>query len=250
MVTCGEQSRKNGELFDPWAESYDAWFATPIGRQIKIVESDLLLDMLAPQPGERLLDVGCGTGVFTREVFAAARCTVVGVDLSLLMLARGVAKSNGDQFCPVAGDMLRLPFADNSFCRVFSMTALEFVNDARTAINELQRVCRPGGTIVLTTLNSLIPWASRRQKKGEEGHTLFSRIFFRSPQELAALVPAPSRVVTAVHFDKEDPLEEALQRERQGRMAASDTGAFLAMSWQKPDDGSWHAITGSRKAVA
>lgn len=244
MITCGGQNGQNGELFDAWAESYDAWFATPIGRQIKIVESDLLLDMLAPQAGERLLDVGCGTGIFTREVFSAARCTVVGVDISLPMLARGEAKSSGNQFFPVAGDMLRLPFADNSFCRVYSMTALEFVDDARAAIYELQRVCRPGGTIVLTTLNSRSPWATRRKRKGEEGHTLFSRIFFRSPQELAAMVPVTPRVVTAVHFDKDDPLEEALQRERQGQMEASESGAFLALSWQKPDDSSCQAITG------
>lgn len=244
MVTCDAQNGGDGELFDPWAESYDAWFATPIGRQIKIVESDLLLDMLAPQPGERLLDVGCGTGVFTCEVLAAARCTVVGVDISLPMLARGAEKSGGERFIPVAADMLRLPFADNSFCRVYSMTALEFVDDARAAIGELQRVCRPGGTIVLTTLNSLSPWATRRKKKGEEGHSLFSRIYFRSPQELAALVPVTPRVATAVHFDKDDPLEEALRRERRGQMEASDSGAFLALSWQKPDDGSWQAVTG------
>ncbi len=233
MVEGPEHSGKQGELFDTWAESYDAWFATPIGRQVKIAETDLLLEMLAPQAGERLLDVGCGTGVFTREVFAAARCMVVGLDISLPMLARGLANSSGEHFFPVAGDMLRLPFADDSFCRVYSMTALEFVDDARAAIVELQRVCRPGGTIVLTTLNSLSPWATRRQKKGEEGHSLFSRIIFRSPQELAALIPGTSRVATAVHFDKEDTPEEALRRERQGRMATSETGAFLALCWQK-----------------
>lgn len=240
MAKCGEQSGQRGELFDPWPESYDAWFATPVGRQVKTVESDVLLAMLAPQAGERLLDVGCGTGVFTREVFAAARCTVVGLDISLPMLTKGVANSTGEQFVPVAGDMLRLPFADDSFCRVYSMTALEFVGDARAAIAELQRVCRPGGTIVLTTLNSLSPWASRRKKKGEEGHSLFSRMIFRSPQELVALIPGIPRVATAVHFDQGDPPEEALRRERQGRMAASQTGAFLAVSWQKIDDGSRH----------
>lgn len=228
-----DENVAQGELFDPWPENYDAWFATPIGRLVKTVESELLLTMLAPQPGERLLDVGCGTGVFTREVFAAAGCTVVGLDISLPMLARGVANCTSEQFHAVAGDMLRLPFADESFARVYSMTALEFVADARAAIGELQRVCRPGGTIVLTTLNSLSPWAVRRQKKGTEGHSLFSRMTFRSPQELAALVPGSARLATAVHFDKEDPLAEALRREQQGRMAASENGAFLALCWQK-----------------
>jgi len=250
VVRCSEQSEKEGELFDPWAESYDAWFATPIGRQIKIVESELLLDMLVPQPGERLLDVGCGTGVFTREVFSAARCTVVGMDISLPMLTRGVANSSGEQFFPVAGDMLRLPFADDSFCRVYSMTALEFVDDARAAIAELQRVCRPGGTIVITTLNSLSPWAVRRQKKGAAGHSLFSRMIFRSPQELAALVPGTSRVATAVHFDKEDSLEEALRKERQGRMVASETGAFLALCWQKQTMAAGMRRQSSKRVVA
>ena len=55
----------DGELFDDWPEQYDTWFSTPIGALVQEYETALLLDMLKPRPEELLLDVGCGTGVFT-----------------------------------------------------------------------------------------------------------------------------------------------------------------------------------------
>ena len=55
------------ELFDDWPEKYDLWFETPIGRLIKKYERDLVLEMLRPEQGERILDAGCGTGVWQRR---------------------------------------------------------------------------------------------------------------------------------------------------------------------------------------
>jgi ubiquinone/menaquinone biosynthesis C-methylase UbiE len=222
-----------GELFDDWPDRYDAWFITPVGRLIKEYETELLLEMLAPQPGERILDVGCGTGVFTEAVFTAAATAIVGLDISLPMLDRAVVKTAAHRFAAVAGDMRRLPFAAASFDRVYSMTALEFVEEAPAAVAELDRVCRRGGVVVLTTLNSLGPWAERRRQKAAEGHSLFSGMIFRSPQELARMVPGAATIKTAIHFNKEDTPEVARRRESTGRLAASETGAFVALAWRK-----------------
>ena len=71
--------------FDTWTEPYDRWFTTPIGRLVYAYESELLLGLLDPQPDERILDAGCGSGIFTGGVLARGT-TVVGLDLSLLML--------------------------------------------------------------------------------------------------------------------------------------------------------------------
>ena len=52
---------KKTALFDEWPEKYDQWFTTPIGSLVRKYESELILDLLKPVPGEIVLDAGCGT---------------------------------------------------------------------------------------------------------------------------------------------------------------------------------------------
>ncbi len=220
------------ELFDQWPERYDSWFTTPIGSLVKKYESELLLEMLEPQKEERILDVGCGTGVFTREALDHG-ASIVGLDISFPMLQQAAKKLSGQPFIAVAGTMTSLPFLDNSFDKVYSMTAIEFVADAQQAVNELNRVARSGAKIVLSTLNSLSPWAERRKKKGEHGHELFHAMTFRSPTELLRMTPEDSIFKTAIHFQKDDDPVMAQTIEEQGNRDKKDTGAFVAVSWIK-----------------
>lgn len=150
------------------------------------------------------------------------------------MLAVVAARFRGRAFAPILGDMRALPFADASFDKAVSITALEFVAEAEQAARELFRVTRPGGLVVLATLNSLSPWAARRAETGKKGHALFSKVFFRSPAELAALSPVEGVIASAVHFEKEDEPGLARQKEAEGAAQALTTGAFLAACWQKP----------------
>ena len=221
------------ELFDEWSEKYDEWFETPIGRLIKGYEQELILQMLYPGPKETILDAGCGSGVFVVDLIKAG-ARVVGLELSPVMLRRSAARFSGQAFYPVRGDMTRLPFADSSFHRTVSNTALEFIEDAGSAIDELFRVTRPGGVVVVTTLNSLSPWAHRRQKAAQKGHPLFGHVIFRSPDELFDLSPVKGSFKTAVHFEKDVDLDMARQIEESGRKENLDTGAFLAVRWEKP----------------
>jgi ubiquinone/menaquinone biosynthesis C-methylase UbiE len=223
----------DGQLFDDWPDRYDQWFATPIGTLVKAYEAELLLELLAPQPDELILDVGCGSGIFTALV-GAAKPALIGLDLSLPMLYRAVDKAAEQyRFSALAGTMTNLPFADQCFDRVYSMTALEFVADARPAIAEMNRVTRRGGSVVVTTLNSLSPWAVRRKDKAAAGHALFANMTFRSPQEMSRLAPAPAHVRTAIHFLKDDDPGQAVLQEEQGRLEQKNTGALVALAWQK-----------------
>ncbi|OQX34682.1 MAG: methyltransferase type 11 [Candidatus Sedimenticola endophacoides] len=226
------QQEAHHELFDDWPDQYDRWFRTPIGTLVKRYEGELLLDLVQPSQGETILDVGCGSGIFTLDLLSHGP-SIVGLDISQPMLSRAREKTAGLAFEPVAGDMLSLPFADNVFDKTVSMTALEFVADAHTAINELFRVTQKGGTIVVTTLNSLSPWATRRKQKAEKGHPLFSKMYFRSPEEMRILAPVDGLVKTAIHFQKDDPPKRAIEIEREGQAKALSTGAFLAVSWVK-----------------
>ena len=228
-----DQPENQNRLFDEWPDRYDEWFRTPVGTLVKRYESALLLDLLQPSPGETILDVGCGTGIFTLDVLKLGP-SVVGLEISLPMLMRARQKTGGNAFHPIAADMLSLPFADDMFDKTVSMTALEFVDNAHDAVRELFRVTRKGGTIVVTTLNSLSPWATRRKQKAEKGHHLFKKMVFRSPDDMRRLAPVDGVLKTAIHFQKEENPDRAPEIEKEGQALNLKTGAFLAVSWVKP----------------
>lgn len=219
------------QLFDDWPERYDKWFETPVGRAVLAYETELVLDLLGPAPGETILDAGCGTGIFTRE-FLRQGARVTGIDISFAMLRRATADTGSRVYGGVVADMTMLPFWDASFDKTVSVAALEFVTDEKAAVAELFRVTKPGGVIVVATLNSLSPWAARRRAKARrDPDSIFNRVFFRSPSQLLSAAPVEGVVRTAVHFsDTDDPAD--LERiEGQGK--GSDMGAFVAARWEK-----------------
>ena len=101
---------------------------------------------LALRPGERVLDVGAGTGVSTEEL-GRSGSFAVGVDLSLGMLRAG--RRTRPSVPLLAGDALRLPFADGTFDAVTISFALRNVVDTAQALRELGRVTRRGGRLVV-----------------------------------------------------------------------------------------------------
>ena len=224
--------KEKAQLFDKWPEAYDRWFTTPIGSLVKKYETQLILDQLEPKPGEIILDVGCGTGVFTIDILLSGS-QVVGLDISLPMLIQAVKKLKGLPFQMILADILNLPFPGNSFDKVISVTALEFIEDVKGAVEELFRVTQKGGSIVVATLNSLSPWASRRRAKAEKGRTIFEKAIFRSPDELLHLVPFNGVAKTSIHFQREDDPEKAVIIEHEGQKKNLNTGAFVVVRWQK-----------------
>ena len=80
-------------------EQYDAWYATQRGAWIGEEEYRLIASLLAPRPGETLLDAGCGTGYFTRRFAAdAADGNVVGADIDPVMLRFAAGHSAPGRF--------------------------------------------------------------------------------------------------------------------------------------------------------
>jgi demethylmenaquinone methyltransferase/2-methoxy-6-polyprenyl-1,4-benzoquinol methylase len=101
---------------------------------------------VAAQPGERVLDLAAGTGSSSLP-FAAAGAQVVAADFSLGMLR--VGKKAHPQLDLLAGDALRLPFADGSFDVVTISFGLRNVADVDAALAEMARVTKPGGRLVV-----------------------------------------------------------------------------------------------------
>ncbi len=102
-------------------------------------------------PGEQVLDVGAGTGVSTEEL-ALSGAYAVGVDLSIGMLRAG--RRSRPTVPLLAGDALRLPFADATFDAVTISFALRNVVDTDAALREMARVTRPGGRLVVCEFSS------------------------------------------------------------------------------------------------
>ena len=225
--------REKAQLFDEWPDQYDRWFETPIGSIVKDCEMRLIKELLAPEAGDLIVDAGCGTGLFTLDTLASG-AHVAGLDLSLPMVRKAAARLFSLPFNPLVGDMFALPFKDGTFDKAVSVTALEFIEDASSAVEELFRVTKSGGDIVVATLNSLSPWAVRRKKETDEKETIFSKAFFRSPGELLALTPVAGVAKTAIHFQKDSDPRAALGLEEQGRETGLQTGAFVAVRWRKP----------------
>jgi SAM-dependent methyltransferase len=152
-----------GHAMDPAA--YDAWYATPRGHWIGETEYRLASRHLVPRPGESLLDVGCGTGWFSRRVAADdLRVTGLDPDAGWLGYARGRSSLVLNW---VEGDAGALPFADDSFDYVLSIAALCFVDDATQAVVECMRVARRRFAIGWLNRASLLHW--RKGRAGGSG---------------------------------------------------------------------------------
>lgn len=110
----------------------------------------LMLDMVDPQPGERVLDVACGTGLvsFRAAEAVGAAGAVVGTDISERMVetARGIAAEHDvDNASFERADAEQMPFADATFDAAVCGLGLMYVPDPTKALSEMRRLLRPGG---------------------------------------------------------------------------------------------------------
>ncbi|WP_099901788.1 demethylmenaquinone methyltransferase [Streptomyces sp. TLI_171] len=103
-------------------------------------------DAVGAVAGQRILDLGAGTGTSSLP-FLEAGADVVPCDFSLGMLTEG--KSRHPELALTAGDATRLPFADDSFDAVTISFALRNVQEHEVAMRELLRVTKPGGKLVI-----------------------------------------------------------------------------------------------------
>ncbi|MDQ6753720.1 MAG: demethylmenaquinone methyltransferase [Actinomycetota bacterium] len=106
----------------------------------------VVVDAVDAKPGQRVLDVAAGTGT-SSEPFADAGVSVVACDFSVGMLKVGKRRRPDIDF--IAGDATNLPFADNAFDATTISFGLRNVSEPRKALEEMIRVTKPGGTLVI-----------------------------------------------------------------------------------------------------
>lgn len=165
-------------------DQYDAWYDTPRGRWIGELEWSAVRDALRLQPSDTVLDVGCGTGWFTRRAESvAARVVGLDIDPESLDFARHKGAGRAEY---LTGDATRLPFADAAFDKVMSIAALCFVSDWPRAIAETMRVSRDRFAIGLLNRRSVL-----YLRKGRHGGTgAYAGAHWHTRAEVAASMRA------------------------------------------------------------
>jgi SAM-dependent methyltransferase len=142
---------EGGQVTRSAAEVYEGFFVPALFQQW----AGPIADAAAVRPGERALDVACGTGVLARVLAGrvGAGGSVVGVDVNEGMLA--VARRTSPEIAWRLGRAEALPLASASFDVVASQFGLMFFEDRRAAIREMVRVLRPGGRLAVAVWDTL-----------------------------------------------------------------------------------------------
>ena len=170
-------------------EKYNSWYHTPSGAWAGQLEYSLLCQLMQPIKNSTLLDVGCGSGYFTRR-FAECGLNVTGIDPDQGMINFAMSHCSDVPF--VLGDALALPFANREFDYSSAITSLGFIQSPQLALAEMWRVSNKGMVLGLLNRHSLLylQKADTGSYKGSRWDTL-SNI----KQWIALLNPKPSHVI-------------------------------------------------------
>lgn len=167
-----------------------------------------LLDVLAAQPGERILDLGCGTGQLTGKI-AEAGANVIGLDASPNMI--GQARQNFPRLQFKLQDAAAMQW-EHEFDAVFSNAALHWMLDAAAVAKSIARALKPGGRLVAEfgghgNIQQIVTAIEDGLQK-HTGNIPARRNYFPSIPEYSTLLDAAGFEVQLAHlYDRPTPLE-------------------------------------------
>lgn len=165
--------------------AYASWRRSRLGRITDRREQELILRLIGPIAGRRILDAGCGDGALVGELGRrGARATGIDVSTRMVSAARRRADGAGADVTFGMATVDALPFAAASFDVVTAITVLCFVDDAAGAVCEMARVLKPGGRLVIGELGRWNSWAINRRIRGWLGSPIWRQARFRSAGDL------------------------------------------------------------------
>jgi SAM-dependent methyltransferase len=161
-----------------------------------------LIEILAPRAGERVLEIGPGTGYYSFEIadrVGEGQLDVFDIQQEMLdHVMREANKRGTTNVQPALGDAQALPYADESFDAVVLVTVLGEIPDQDRALSEIARVLKPGGRLIVGELFGdphMVTLGSLRQRGGRAGLTYTRRVgnplaYFARLEKAGAPVPA------------------------------------------------------------
>lgn len=135
-------------FWDSVAWAYDI-FAHGINKKVNKALCAAVEELISPT--DDVLECACGTGLLTDGI--ASRCkSLVATDFSAKMLARAKKKDkSGGRVRYEQANILQLPYPDGRFDKVVAANVIHLLDEPYRALHELERVCKPGGTLVIPT---------------------------------------------------------------------------------------------------
>ena len=161
MVRAGEI--EHGARLVEHAEQVWGW-SSPAGRVRAVRRARLIHERAGLAPGMHVLELGCGTGLFTR-VFAQSGASITAIDVSPDLLAKARDHHSDGQIDFLLGDAEELSFPDEMFDRVVGSSILHHLAMER-AMSEVHRVLKSGGRIAFAEPNMMNPQVALQRNLG------------------------------------------------------------------------------------
>ena len=138
-------------------------------------------DTVQPRSGQRILDVGCGTGTAEMKLsrLHVSQMNVVAVDVLVerVVQARATAQAHNMRVSLAAADACALPFGDASFDSAFCVAVLQHIREVERAVGELARVTRPGGRVVAVEPDNARRYFYSSSEAGRRAYESAGRFF-------------------------------------------------------------------------
>jgi len=178
---------------------YAEWRASTLGAITELLEQELVLDLAGPLFGKSVLDVGCGDGTLAAEFHRKRASFVVGCDPDPRTITKATARTiaEPDAMRYLLGRAEHLPFGDQSFDVVTAVTVLCFLEQRSRAVEEMARVLKPGGRLVIGGLGRFSTWAASRRIRAWLGNEFWRRARFTTAHELRT-----AAIAAGLHVDR------------------------------------------------
>ena len=221
-------------IFDQEASEYDTWYQSNLGKFVDQVETELAFSLFKPEGEMKILDVGCGTGNFSIKL-AEMGCKVIGIDKSEKMLeeAKRKAEIKGLNIEFLNMDVYDIELSDESFDGVFSMAAFEFIKRPKKAYDEMYRVLKKGGYLLIGTINRDSKWGELYMSEPFQENSVFKYADFKSMDDMESW--DSENIVTSGEalFLPPNTEDENVSLELDKEFSASGRGGFICMLWKK-----------------
>lgn len=222
-------------IFDKEAKIYDEWYKSKLGNFVDEVETRCVFDLFKAKKGMKVLDVGCGTGNFSIKL-AKMGCEVVGIDVSeeMLKVAEAKAREEGLNIKFYKMDAHQMEFEDNTFDGVLSVTAFEFLKEPEKAIEEIFRVLKPNGQLLIGTINKNSKWGEMYLSKEFQENTVFKYANFKTIEDMKSykkeyLVDIKECLFVPPNAEEEDIcMVKEMELAQKGKR-----GGFICALWRK-----------------
>ncbi|WP_329241839.1 methyltransferase domain-containing protein [Actinoallomurus sp. NBC_01490] len=129
--------------------------------------TDMVMEGVAPRPGQHILDIGCGIGNPAMRLLNAHKVSVHGITVSQVQVAEATARAGREGMSDRAtfqyADAADMPFVDASFDAAWAIESMAHMDDCERMLSETARVLRPGGRLAIVDVIRRDPVAPERQ---------------------------------------------------------------------------------------